>query len=109
MEEIGDIDAVNCTDLYAEQIEAEKNGTWSSNYFTNTFGFDEVDGTQWICPNASILVAELYTSVVPCSSKPDAIYAANTTCADETYQDGLWVFMQLVTTNLASETYFKHS
>ena len=31
------IDAVYCQDLYAEELEAERNGTWTTSYFTDAF------------------------------------------------------------------------
>ena len=51
------IDAVYCTDLYKEQIEAEKDLDDNTDYFTQMFQ-DEVSTTdaimwQWICPNTS--------------------------------------------------------
>ena len=31
------VDAVYCKDMYADEIEKEKNKTWSTSYFTQTF------------------------------------------------------------------------
>ena len=50
-------DAVNCTDLYAKEIEAEVNGTWTTSYFNDTFNFYD---QWWICPNATNIDFEGY-------------------------------------------------
>ena len=49
-ESAAEIDAVNCTDLYAEQIESERNQTVSTSYFTDTFVDDVI---HWVCPNVT--------------------------------------------------------
>jgi hypothetical protein len=47
------IPAVYCKDLFADEIEAEKNGESDSNFFTETYL--NVTGTNfsWICPNVT--------------------------------------------------------
>ena len=45
------IDAVYCTDLYADQIEAERNGTSSTQDYTKAF--QDYYGTRMVCPNAT--------------------------------------------------------
>ena len=47
------IPAVYCEDLFADQIEAEKNGTTpDSQFYTETYSsHDASDFFKWICPN----------------------------------------------------------
>ena len=40
------IPAVYCTDYYAEEIAAEKNGLSNSTFYSDTYADD-----RWICPN----------------------------------------------------------
>ena len=82
-------DAVWCPDLYAENIEAERNGTVSSDYFTKVFDYDREDERPRICPNITETVAlplddQLIAQVVPCDEAVGdyAKYAANFTCGD---------------------------
>ena len=51
--EIAFIEAVYCADIYAEQIEAEKNGTWTTTYFTDSFA--DFGTTKFICPKADFI------------------------------------------------------
>ena len=39
--------------MYAEQIEAERNGTWSTTYFTDTF--TDLHSSKYICPKADTI------------------------------------------------------
>ena len=39
--------------MYAEQLEAEKNGTWSTTYFTDTFG--DFNGAKYVCPKVDFI------------------------------------------------------
>ena len=48
------IPAVYCTDYYAEEIAAEKNGTSNSTFYTDTYSDSiALDNApyKWICPN----------------------------------------------------------
>ena len=45
-------DAVYCSDLYADEIEAERNGTSSTQDFTRAFS-DYSEHVKLVCPNAT--------------------------------------------------------
>ena len=46
------IPAVFCTDYYAEEIAAEKNGLSNSTFYTDTYeDYSGPNGYKWICPN----------------------------------------------------------
>ena len=75
------IEAVYCSDMYSEQIEAENNGTWSTKYFTDTF--DDI-GEYWkkVCPKIDIIDNVQYTfrayiSSCKVAKENGATYAAN--------------------------------
>ena len=87
-------------------MKAERNGTLSSDFFTRTF--KDSDGSKWICPDASIMMINLYplyARAVPCETAKDAVYADNTTCDSSGLSSNgdLSVSMQIVSTFLNSE------
>ena len=47
------IDSVFCSELYADQIQKEKNRPANERYFTDKFGQDtpEDPAVVWVCPN----------------------------------------------------------
>ena len=108
------IDAVYCTDLYKEQIEAEKDLDDNTDYFTQMFQ-DEVSTTdaifwQWICPSTSSIDIDsnfgIQAIAVPCSVEPDAVYAKSKACSDEAVGD-IHVASRVVSSNFDEYTYRK--
>ena len=53
-------DAVYCTDLYADQIAAERNQSSTTKDFTKAFK-DEY-GQKWVCPNTTKVVIDSVTA-----------------------------------------------
>ena len=107
------LEGVYCTDLYAEQIEAEKNGTVSTKYFTETF-LDSLEvnrGYKWICPNITDLLvspAPLWADVVTCRKGYNNTYAGDASCTTDTgdYYGSPTVWLKIVSTNLYADTYY---
>ena len=92
--------------MYADQIEAERNGTISTDYFTDTFTGVEV---PWICPNASSIRIDdntLTAYILPCADARNGSYANNVTCSADQYDGGLWVSAMLVSTNFDAHDFY---
>ena len=104
------IEAVYCTDLYAEQMELERNGTLATNYFTQMFS-DDVLGNAWVCPNATAFEVgydgKVSADVVNCETAHGDVYANNATC-NQTTSGGFFVYMRLVSTHLKADDYFSY-
>ena len=99
-------DAVNCTDLYADEIELERTGIWATSYFNSTFNYFK---RHWICPNATnidLKSEKFRVEVLQCSRATNASYAANHTCSDEEFDDYLSVNFLLVSTVLQADPYY---
>jgi len=78
------IDAVYCSDFFAEQLQAEKNGTWTTDYFTGIYIGPEGYRT-WVCPDVhEVSVAHhdyLVATLEVCSDdEPADVYAAGVRC-----------------------------
>ena len=72
-----------CTDVYSEEIEAERNGTSSSAFFTDTFVNIDATQTPFVCPGRDVLIGNdfgLYISFVTCSNYAGLPYPGNPEC-----------------------------
>ena len=108
-------DAVYCKDLYADQIEAEKNGTSSTNDFTQAF--QDKNGFKWVCPrtNEKITIPKfndnggyLQMSVLKCDNVQQAVYAGDEACATEfAADDAVTISTRVISTNFDPELYHK--
>ena len=80
-------DAVYCTDLYAEEIEAERNGTSSTQDYTRAFS-DWSDNIRLVCPNATDIVISkannkfLNAKILSCENSSGSVYAGDVACVD---------------------------
>ena len=100
--------------MYAEQIEAEKDGTWTTTYFTDTFG-DAYGGGKWVCPKVDFIEDlfnfQPYVSSCKVAKGKNATYLADITCNETPVTDFNFtsVFLKVtsVSTNLDSDLYFK--
>ena len=98
--------------MYAEQIEAEKDGTWTTTYFTDTFA-DRNDGEKWVCPKVDSIanIGNLLSYVSSCkvAQGKGAKYLADITCNDTpiTHFAHSRLFVKAVSTNIDVDLYFK--
>ena len=102
-------DAVYCTDLYADEIAAERNQSSSTKDFTKAFK-DEY-GQKWVCPNATKVVIDSVTAfkthILPCANAQQALYAEDMPCEEP--EDGQYysasIKTRMVSTHFNAEIY----
>ena len=86
------VPAVYCKDLFAEEIEKEKQGESDSTFFTDNFETREefldlyqIESTyEWICPNMTVAATELQATVNDCKSSKNLSYMNTTGYAQDT-------------------------
>ena len=87
-------DGVYCKDLYADQIEAERNGTSSNQDFTRAFA--DYYTEPMICPNTTNVTInidrKLAVKILPCGKAKGAAYAKDTSCVPDAEQSDLLSF-----------------
>ena len=101
-----------CTEVYSDEIAAEKNGTSSSTFFTDTFVNINSDQTPYICPSKDVLLDNYYGLKVDyfsCSAYRGFPYPGSPVCNStldkqmETFQ----VINTIVSTNFDPVRYSK--
>ena len=97
--------------MYAEQIEAEKDGTWTTSYFTDTF--EDTYGGKSVCPKVDTIANPYfflpYVSSCKVAKGKGATYLADITCNDTPITDftSLYMWYKAVSTNMDADLYFK--